>query len=214
MIKVINYTPNPLSLMGIVASTCWNSTPSPQIGIDTIESGHGRVLEYPDVIVEISGYSVRMIRELYTKQVGVTKLQASTRYIQYGNFDYYIPDSIKNNQQARQIYLNCMNEISNAYTELELLRISKQDIANVLPLGMYTKVIFKINARAILDMALTRLCTRALKEYRDFMNELITVISNLDEEWATIMSYAKPKCEVYGKCFEKNSCHRISNKGN
>ena len=41
-IKVINYTPNPLSLMGECASYCWGSAPSTQIGIDCIESGHGR----------------------------------------------------------------------------------------------------------------------------------------------------------------------------
>jgi len=42
LIKVMRYSPNPLSLMGEVASTCWNSTPSPQIGIDCIEANHGR----------------------------------------------------------------------------------------------------------------------------------------------------------------------------
>ncbi len=209
MIKVINYTPNPLTLMGKTASACWDSTPSPQIGIDTIESGHGRVLEFPDIIVEIIGYSTRFARELYTKQVGVTKLQASTRYVQYSEFDYYIPESIKNNPQTLNIYINTMEVISRSYKQLDGYNISKQDIANILPLGMYTKVVLKINARAILDMALTRLCTRALREYRDFMNELINTVSGLDEEWAKIMSYAKPKCEVYGKCTEKHSCGRL-----
>ncbi|MDD4188277.1 MAG: FAD-dependent thymidylate synthase [Bacilli bacterium] len=206
MIKIIRATPNPLTLMGIVASTCWNSTPSPQIGINCIESGHGRVLEYPDVIVEIDGYSARMIRELYTKIVGVTRLQASTRYIQYGEFEYYIPESVKNNNKALDIYENLMQHISTAYLQLEELGIPKQDTANVLPLAMHSKVVLKINARGIIEMALTRLCNRALKEYRDFMIELINVIGNIDGEWKKIVSYAKPKCEVYGYCNEKNSC--------
>jgi len=210
MIKVIRATRNPLSLMGECASACWNSTSSPQIGIDCIESGHGRVLEYPDIVVEIDGYSARMIRELYTKIIGVTRLQASTRYIKYGEFDYYTPDSINNNDKAFNVYENIMQDISMAYLRLEELGIPKEDIANVLPLAMYSKVILKINARAIIDMALIRLCTRALKEYRNFMTELINVTGSIDNEWLKIMSYAKPKCEVNGFCGEKNSCGRVS----
>jgi len=64
LIKIINFTPNPLSLMGVAASECWNSKPSSQIGIDCIESGHGRVLEYPEVTFVTDGYSARVIREI------------------------------------------------------------------------------------------------------------------------------------------------------
>lgn len=210
MIKIIRATQNPLTLMGECASACWNSKPSPQIGIDCIESGHGRVLEYPDVIVEIDGYSARMIRELYTKIVGVTRLQASTRYINEGEFDYYLPDSINNNIKAFLRYEDIMEEISFAYKKLEELGIPKEDIANILPLGMHSKVILKINARAIIEMALTRLCGRALKEYRSFMIDLIDVVGKVDNEWLKIMSYALVKCEVSGFCSEKNSCGRMS----
>jgi thymidylate synthase (FAD) len=198
--------------MGECASSCWDSSPSPQIGIDCIESGHGRVLEYPDVIVEIDGYSARMIRELYTKIIGVTRLQASTRYIKYGEFEYYTPDSILDNIEAFNVYENIMQDISMAYLRLEELGIPKQDIANILPLAMHSKVVLKINARAIIDMALVRLCTRALQEYRDFMDELICVVGNVDSEWFKIMTYAKAKCEVHGYCTEKKSCGRYPSK--
>lgn len=210
MIKIIRATQNPLTLMGECASACWNSKPSPQIGIDCIESGHGRVLEYPDVIVEIDGYSARMIRELYTKVIGVTRLQASTRYINEGEFEYYLPDSIDNNIKAFSIYRDVMEDISVAYNKLETLNIPKEDIANILPLGMHSKVVLKINARAIIEMALTRLCSRALKEYRNFMIDLIDVVGKVDNEWLKIMSYALVKCEVSGFCSEKNSCGRMS----
>lgn len=212
MIKVINYTPNPLSLMGECASSCWNSTPSPQIGIDCIESGHGRVLEYPDVIIEINGYSARVIREVYTHIIGTTRLQASTRYIQYGEFDYIIPPSISKNTLALAKYQKLMFAIQETYRELEELGIPKEDIANILPLGMESKIVLKINARALLHMAEVRECTRAYWEFRKFMKELHDVLGILDEEWNRIMSYAKPKCEVNGYCGEKNSCGRYKNK--
>lgn len=213
MIRIISSTKNPLSLMGEVASTCWNSTPSPSIGIDCIESGHGRVLEYADVTVEISGYSTRVIRELYTHIVGVTRLQESTRYVDMSSFDYYIPPTIKNNAQARGIYDMCMVNIMQSYTQLRDLNIPKQDMANLLPLGSNTKIVLKINARAILQMAKVRLCSRALLEYRELMNELLMEISNIDDEWNKIMSYAKPKCEILGYCDEKHSCGKYPVKG-
>ncbi len=206
MIKIIDYTSNPLTLMGKVASACWNSKPSPKIGIECIESGHGRVLEYADIIAEIEGYSARMIRELYTHCPGVSKLQSSTRYIGYGNFDYIIPQSIENKPLALEEYKICMEKIKETYLVMQMEDVPKEDIANILPLGMKSKIVLKINARALLHMAEIRLCNRAYWEFRKFMWKLLDEVANLDEEWAKIVTYAKPKCEVYGVCNEKNSC--------
>jgi len=209
-IKVINYTQNPLSLMGECASYCWDSTPSPQIGIDCIESNHGRVLEYADVTLQISGYSARVIREIYTHISGTTRLQASTRYIKYGEFDYITPESIVKNDLALEIYNNTIWDIQNAYKRLEKLGIPKEDIANILPLCMESKIVLKINARAILHMVEVRECTRAYWEFRKFVKELKSVVGDLDSEWLKIISYAKVKCEVLGYCNEKNSCGRVA----
>lgn len=212
MIKVINYTKNPLTLMGEVASICWNSKPSPQIGIGCIESGHGRVLEYADVTVEIDGCSSRCIRELYTHIIGTSRIQQSTRYVNMKNFSFYTPTSIANNPKALDIYNTTMSNIIESYDKLIKMDIPKEDVANLLPLGSNTKMVLKINARAILHMAEVRLCNRALKEYRDLMDELLDNISSLDDEWAKIVSYAKPKCEIMGYCNEKQSCGKYPQK--
>ena len=47
-----------------------------------------------------------------------------------------------------------MGNIQNAYKQLEDLKIPKEDIANILPLGMESKMVLKINARAILNFLL------------------------------------------------------------
>jgi thymidylate synthase (FAD) len=208
-IKIINITKNPLSLMGEVASTCWGSNPKDlkKVGIECIESGHHRVMEYPDMIISIEGYSARMIRELYTHVVGTTRLQESTRYIDCSSFDYYIPESIKTNPNAIAIYYRVMGEITQSYEELQELDIPKQDVANILPLGMTSKIVLKINLRALLHMAELRLCKRALQEFQDFMKELKLSLIHQDEEWFHIMfNYYKPKCKIVGYCTEKFSC--------
>jgi len=212
MIKVLNYTKNPLTLMGTAASSCWNSKPSAKIGIECIENNHGRILEFPDVTVEISNYSARVIREIYTHIVGTSRVQASTRYIKYGEFDYIIPETIANHNSALGVYCEAMNTIQEAYQKLEGYGIPKEDIANILPLGMESKMVLKINARALLHMAEVRLCSRAYWEFRNFMNELLNEISKLDDEWAKIVTYAKPKCEICGYCNEKFSCGKYPKK--
>jgi thymidylate synthase (FAD) len=209
MIKVISYTHEPLSLMGEVASFCWNSKPSKEIAIKCIKSNHGRVLEFPDVLISIEGYSARMVRELFRHVIGTTFLQESTRYVNCKNFDYYTPNSIKQNEDAYNAYADIMENISDFYECLENQKISKEDIANILPLGMMTKVVYKINLRALSHLFELRTCTRAYVEFRDFMEELRVVLSSLDDDWKYIIdNFAKTKCEITKSCIEDKSCGR------
>lgn len=210
MIKILAYTNQPLTLMGEVASVCWDSKPSRKIAESCLKSGHDRVSEYADVTLEIDGYSSRTIRELYTHISGVSRLQKSTRYVNEGEFTYFTPQSISDNADALEQYDNIMNEISKCYKMLENQGIPKQDIANILPLGCHTKIVLKINIRALIHMSNLRLCQRALKEYRDLMQEMLREIGNLNEEYEYIVkNYCVPKCIKDGFCREEHCCGLI-----
>lgn len=82
-------TKNPISLIGKRAGVCWGAditddTKNYKRGMDCIMSNHGRTLEYVNIEMVINGYSARVIREWYTHLGGSpTRLQASTRYIDY-----------------------------------------------------------------------------------------------------------------------------------
>lgn len=213
MITILEYTQNPLQHMGKMASICWNTVDQTsdtlkRIGKDCLISGHYRVAEFPDITIEISEYSARMIRELYVQIIGVTRLQESTRYVDCSNFSYYTPDSIKYSEPANYYYKNIMEQIQGCYQALvEDCKIPKQDVANILPLGMFTKVVLKINLRALMHMFELRLCKRALKEYRDFMIELKQSLIELDDEWEYLCeTYFLPKCKIIGYCIEQHSC--------
>lgn len=57
-------TKNPITLMGARAGCCWNANISDdeknyKRGLDCIKSGHGRVMEYPNVEMVIDGYSAK-----------------------------------------------------------------------------------------------------------------------------------------------------------
>lgn len=216
MVTILDYTDKfPLQHIGIAAGVCWNSNVNdPEANfkraIDCIESGHGRVEEYPDVEMVIEGYSARCIRELYTHIIGTTRLQESTRYVDCENFEYY--DPTKGNDRQTLIYNRTMQKIREAYKELLNAGMSKEDAANILPLGMHTKIVWKVNLRALIHFMEMRLCSRAYKEIRVLCNDIMSALSDYSGEWNHIcLYYFKPKCLWSGKCTEKKSCGRAQN---
>lgn len=209
-------TEKPLSLMGERAGVCWGSDITDpkknyKRGLDCLASGHGRVLEFVNVEMVLDGYSARVIREWYTHLGGApTRLQASTRYVNYENFEYVVPHKIAKNEEAAAIYENMMKEISAACKKLEEeYGIPREDAAMLLPLGMSTKIVDKRNLRNLIDMSHQRMCTRAYWEYRELFRDICNALSAVSDEWAYLVeNYFVPKCELTGWCEEKKSCGR------
>ena len=198
-------TENPLQKMGYNAGVCWaapldDAEKNRKRAISCIKAGHGRVLEYVDVEMVISGASARCLRELYTHIGGSpTRLQSSTRYVsEEQGFGYYIPPKIENNEELKPIYEEGMENIQKTYNSLMARKATKEDAANILPLGMESKMVWKINLRALIHFMNRRLCTRALKEIRDLSIEIKDRLAEKNEEWAWIAeNLFVPTCEIY-----------------
>lgn len=209
-------TPDPISLIGREAGVCWGADITDgeknyKRGMGCLTSGHGRTWEYPQVYMVLDGYSARVFRELYTHIAGgPSRLQASTRYIDYeSGFRYVTPPTIDRNEQARAVYTQAMADITAALQKLEQAGIPREDCGMLLPLGMESKVVLRTNLRNLIDMSHQRLCTRAYWEYRDLMRDLMDGLRNYSPEWATLVdTYFVPKCEVTGFCTEAKSCGR------
>lgn len=208
---------NPITTIGRMIGICYGSDVSDDAknykrGLNCIKAGHGRVLEFAEVYLSIQGYSARVIREWYTHIGGApTRVQESTRYINYQNFDYIIPPSISRNESTSIVYETCMDNISQAVTTLmEHYDIPKEDAANLLPLGMTTGICCKHNARNLMNMFEQRSCARAYWEYRDdIMKTLYQELHNYSEEWAVLCELIfKCKCDKCGYCLEEYSCGR------
>jgi len=209
-------TKDPISLIGREAGVCWggniaDAEKNYKRGLDCLTSGHGRTWEYPQVFMILDGYSARVIREFYTHIAGgPTRLQASTRYINYQKgFPYVTAPTIKGNAEATKIYDDAMNDILVAMQKLEAMGLPREDIGMLLPLGMETKVVVRTNLRNLIDMSHQRMCTRAYWEYRNLMKDLIEALSNYSDEWKYLTEkYFLPKCEVAGFCTEAKCCGR------
>lgn len=209
-------TKNPISLIGEEAGVCWGADTSNQEknykrGLECLKANHGRTIEFPSVYAIIDGYSARVIRELYTHIGGApTRLQASTRYINYQKgFDYIVPHSIAQDPAAASAYETAMDVILKQLQVLEELNIPKEDSAMLLPLGMSTKIVCKFNPRTLIDMSHQRECARAYWEFRELFADWKESLSNYSDEWKTLIELTfKPKCELYEKCTETYGCGR------
>ena len=210
-------TKQPITMIGREAGVCWGADTSDNTknynrGISCLESEHGRTFEFPDVYMILDGYSARTIREWYTHIGGApTRLQSSTRYINYEKFNYVIPSSINN--AAYIVYENAMDNISKAMQSLLEMNVPREDVAMLLPLGMTTKIVDKRNLRNLIDMSHQRMCSRAYWEYRQLFNDICNALRKYSEEWKYIVdNYFVPKCKYLGHCTEKHSCGLQSRK--
>ena len=208
---------NPITLIGRMAGICWgantdSTTKNYSRGLDCISSRHGRTWEYVEVYIVLEHWSARVIREFYTHIGGApTRLQESTRYVDSTNFKYVTPPKIKNSEEpaVQKIYEKTMETISNAIITLEELGVSREDSAMLLPLGMETKVVVRMNLRTLVDMYRQRSCARAYWEFRDLMKCIKDKLSLYSIEWEDIVAELfVPKCEESGVCHEKYSCGR------
>ena len=187
--------------------------------MDCIVSGHGRVLEFVNVEMVLDGYSARVMREWYTHIGGApTRLQASTRYIDYGEFEYVTPPSIAKDTAAKALYDATMAVIADTIRKLELMNhvnevaelgFPREDTAMLLPLGMTTRVVDKRNLRNLIDMSRQRMCNRAYWEFRVMFHDIMFALKRYSAEWSMLVdTQFMSKCDVTGYCPEKKSCGR------
>ena len=217
-------TKNPISLIGEEAGICWGADTSDveknrKRGVDCIKSNHGRAMEFPQIYMVLDGWSAKVIREFYTHIGGSpTRLQASTRYIDYSNgFKQVVPNSVENNPKAKEVWDDFMSNVAPTIEKLKLCGIANEDATNVLPLAYETKVVVRTNLRNLVDMSRQRLCNRAYWEYRKLMKEILWQLENYSDEWEELIYEAKvfkPKCEELGYCPEKRGCGKKGNKEN
>lgn len=214
-------TDTPIEMIGRYAGICWGGDCNDheknyKRGLNCIKANHGRTLEFVQVYMELDGYSARVMREFYTHIAGSpTRLQESTRYIDYRDFNRIVPPSVDDNPMARGIYSDALDNISRAMRDLEKLGIPREDLSMLLPLCMRTKVVVRTNLRHLIDMASQRKCSRANWEFRQLFKDLEDSLAFYSDEWDKLVNEKKIfkcKCDVLGYCPEAKSCGRKETK--
>lgn len=213
-------TDKPITMIGRMAGECYGSDTSDdeknyKRGLDCLADNHGRTFEFPDIYAKFEGFSARVIREWYTHIGGLpTRLQASTRYINYDNFASIVPPEVQDNPKALRVYNSVIKVIRWGYKKLLELKIPKEDAANILNLGMTTTIVDKRNLRNLMDMHPNRLCKRAYWEFRELLKQYDRELRNISDEWEYIVdNYFKPKCVELEYCPESRTCGMMPRRG-
>ena len=107
------------------------------------------------------------------------------------------------------MYNDCMKLIARSYQQLLKLGVPKEDASMLLPLGMTTKMVWKIGLRELIDFISKRSCTKAFWEIRDICEDIKNELIQYSDEWEYLVTnYFKTKCEVYKSCFETFPCFK------
>lgn len=138
-----------------------------------ISRGHTSVGRHAEASFEVicsRACSHELVRSVF---LGIT--QESQRYVTF-NEGFFIPDTVKNNQEAKLFYKNTCEQIKQAYETLLELGIPKEDSRYLLPNACYTRLVLTANFQCLADFITLRNCKQAQKEIRDIAKEMTDIL--------------------------------------
>ena len=181
-----------------------------------INSDHLSTVEHGDFVFAISGVSRAFSHQFVRTRHGSFS-QKSQRYCKEDQFEYIIPDSIKNTKTSdysdgrtwELYYNNLMVDIQDVYNGMLGDGIPAEDARFVLPNATATSFIATFNIRSIMHTAEHRLCKNAQWEYRQVFQKMCDEIIGV-EPW--LKEFLNPVCVKNGYCSEMKSCGRYPKK--
>ncbi|WP_305180565.1 FAD-dependent thymidylate synthase [Ileibacterium valens] len=209
-------TKEPLNLIGYQAGVCWHADTTDKEknikrALNCINSHHDRLLEFPQIYLTIEGVSIRCMREFYTHIGGLpTRLQDSTRRVNYLEADYYVPYTNQDDPLAK-VYINSMAAISKEYKKMLEAGISVENAGYALPLALTSTVNVRMNLRELIAMCGQRMCLKALREYVILMRLIVRALCDYSDDYKKISYLLVPKCKQLGYCPESEPCGYMAN---
>ncbi len=179
--------------------------------------GHESPLEHISFTFGIEGISRACSHQLVRHRLA-SYSQQSQRYVDLNeSFSYILPEEIKGNQKAIEVFEDILKNDIKAYEEIykalveeytvgvtdkkQLNLLKKKALENaraVLPNACETKIIATMNARSLLNFFEHRMCTRAQEEVRDIANQMLDIVLNYAPD---VFKKAGASC-TFGPCKE------------
>jgi thymidylate synthase (FAD) len=210
-IKLLRYTADAELLCGTAALTS-TKTGSPseileKMNMETAKRiikhvtgyGHVSVIEHASFTFSIEGVSRAMTHQLVRHRIA-SFTQQSQRYVTYDTLEKYVtPPSITNNAEAKKIFGETLEKISETYQKLLKLGIKKEDARFILPNAAKTNIIVTMNARELRHFFNLRCCTRSQWEIREVAIEML---KQAKKTAPALFENAGPSCVELGYCPE------------
>ncbi len=240
MIKVelLAHSPEPEKIISAAAKLCYSSSSIDGIldGLDKektekfinmlLSMGHESPIEHVTFTFGIEGVSRSLLAQFTRHRIASYSVK-SQRYVNEGKFEFVTPPEIENDEKAKNIYLNAMeqdlenyNTLADILKEKHIKALTKngmdikeaekkaekmaiEDARYVLPNACETKMVATLNARSLFNFFNHRCCERAQWEIRECADKMLMLVK---EVAPTLFKHAGPPC-VAGSCPEgKMSC--------
>lgn len=190
-VKLIDYTPNPVSLIASVARTCYQSKAATaddnlELVQRLIRHGHHAMLEFTHLtfrIVTDRGISHELVRHRIASYA-----QESTRYCNYGNKDieFICPNKITHSGAEFRIWQNHMMQCEQTYKRMLDLGCAPQTARSVLPNSLKTEIVASFNVRSFRNFLKLRTASDAHPDMQHIANLCRSLAENTDAQYKTL----------------------------
>lgn len=164
--------------------------------------GHESISEFAFFIFSVSGVSRVLTHQLVRHRIA-SYLQMSSRHVDLSNLDLIIPPKIKDNPEAKRIFIELTKSAKENYKKLLDLGIPKEDARYIIPDSIETHIVIGMNARALNNFFGHRLCEKAQWEIRSLAHKMRKLVK--DKTPTLFWSEHRP-CVIKGKCPQRNGC--------
>lgn len=154
-----------------------------------VNSGHLSTLEHLSFTFAIEGVSRSLLAQLTRHRIGFSYSVQSQRYVKFGSVDrsggasVVVPESVRENPEAMDVYTGFNQAMQSAYDELRKLGIPAEDARYVLSNGVACNLIMSANIRSLFDFYSKRNeNTHAQQEIRQLAERLREEVEKI-EPW-------------------------------
>jgi thymidylate synthase (FAD) len=209
-VKLIKYTPEPEKTVAVAARLCYSPVGGEDLFANltdqeaeklvrfVVKSGHLSTTEHISFTFTIEGVSRALTHQLVRHRLASYN-QQSQRYVKFfGNYNYIIPPTVKNNTAIAKKFDKMTTEIHNFYEEMLAAGVEAEDARYILPNASETKIIVTMNGRELLHFFTVRCCNRAQWEIKELAISMLKAVKKVAP---VVFEKAGPNC-LRGPCPE------------
>lgn len=217
-VTLLAYTPEPEKVVAAAARLCYSPDGADALfdGLTEqkaknflhklVEMGHFSPIEHVSFTFAVEGVSRTLSHQMVRHRIA-SYSQKSQRYVREDMFDYIVPPSVVENEEAQRIFHTQMEKIRQAYQALREI-VHQEDARYVLPNACETKFVFTMNARSLHNFFALRCCNRAQWEIRLLAEAIYKEVKRVAP---TLFGAAGPACVSNGACPEgEMTCGEIA----
>ncbi len=177
-VELVRYTHDPVEAAGRAGGVCYDKEEKEDYGkfiMGIVKRGHESVIEHVVFTFRIEGVSRACTHQLVRHRIA-SYSQRSQRYVDEGEFDYVIPPSIGESEEAKKEFEETMDFLIRKYEQLKEMGVSKEDARFVLPNACTTTIVATFNARSLRNFFRVRLEKHAQWEIRTLAGKMYDLV--------------------------------------